>query len=124
MAELALDVAQPGDTQAISILRRAAAETGMVCPTVASQLSRRALDLTPRDNPLRGKLTVETLAHLMYAGRAADAVRLMTAAAGDLTDPAAQAAARLNLAHLSMQYSPADVIEQCRRALEPDRPPR
>ena len=120
VAELALDVAQPGDTQAISILRRAAAETGMVCPTVASQLSRRALDLTPRDNPLRGKLTVETLAHLMYAGRAADAVRLMTAAAGDLTDPAAQAAARLNLAHLSMQYSPADVIEQCRRALEPD----
>jgi DNA-binding CsgD family transcriptional regulator len=120
VAELAMDVARPGDAQAISVLRRAAAETGMVCPTVASQLSRRALDLTPRDNPLRGQLTTETLAHLMYAGRAADAVKLMTAAAGDLADPAAQAVARLNLAHLSMQYAPADVIEQCRRALELD----
>lgn len=118
VAELVMDVARLGDTQAISILRRAAAETGMVCPTVASQLSRRALDLAPRDDPLRGPLTAETLDYLMYAGRAADAVKLITAAAGDLADPVAEGAARLNLAHLAMQYAPADVIEQCRRALD------
>ncbi len=47
----------------------------------------------------------------------------MTAAAGDLTDPAAEAEARLGLAHLSLQYAPADVVEQCQRALElPDVP--
>ena len=47
----------------------------------------------------------------------------MTAAAGDLADPAAEAEARLSLAHLSMQYAPADVVEQCQRALDlPDVP--
>jgi DNA-binding NarL/FixJ family response regulator len=47
----------------------------------------------------------------------------MTAGAGDLTDPVAQAEARLRLAILSNQYAPADSVEQCRRALElPDVP--
>jgi DNA-binding NarL/FixJ family response regulator len=123
VAELVMDVAQPGDGQAIAILRRAATETGRVSPTVASQLSRRALDLTPRGDPGRGPLTAETLAYLMYAGKAAEAVKLMTAGAGDLTDSAAEAEARLSLAHLSMQYSSADMVEQCQRALElPDVP--
>jgi DNA-binding NarL/FixJ family response regulator len=118
VAELVMDVAQPGDTAAVMILRRAAAQTGQVCPMVASALSRRALDLTPAGDPGRGPLTAETLAYLIYAGKAAEAVKLMTAAAGDLTDPAAEAEARLSLAHLSLQYAPADVIEQCQRALE------
>ncbi len=123
VAELVMDIAQPGDTQAIAILRRAAAEVGRVSPTVASQLSRRALDLTPRGDPGRGPLTAETLAYLMYAGKAAEAVKLMTAGAGDLTDSAAEAEARLSLAHLSMQYSSADMVEQCQQALElPDVP--
>jgi DNA-binding CsgD family transcriptional regulator len=118
VAELVMDVARPGDTEAIAILRRAAAETGRVSPTVASQLSQRALDLTPPGDPGRGALTAETLAYLMYAGKAAEAVRLMTAGAGDLADPAAEAEARLSLAHLSMQYSSTDMVEQCQRALE------
>jgi DNA-binding NarL/FixJ family response regulator len=118
VAELVMDIAQPGDAQAIAILRRAAAEVGRVSPTVASQLSRRALDLTPRGDPGRGPLTAETLAYLMYAGKAAEAVKLMAAGAGDLADSAAEAEARLSLAHLSMQYSSADMVEQCQRALE------
>jgi len=118
VAELVMDVAQPGDADAIAVLRRAAAQTGQVCPTVASTLSRRALDLTPPGDPGRGPLTAETLAYLIYAGQAAAAVKLMTVGAGDLTDPAAEAEARLALAHLSLQYSPADVVEQCQRALE------
>jgi DNA-binding NarL/FixJ family response regulator len=118
IAELVMEVAQPGDAEAITILRRAAAETGRVSPTVASQLSRRALDLAPPGDPVRGPLTAETLAYLTYAGKASEAVRLITAAAGDLTDPTAEAEARLGLAHLALQYAPADVVEQCRRALE------
>ena len=125
VAELVMDVARPGDRDAIAILRRAAAETGRVCPAVASLLSRRALDLTPPGDPSRGPLTVETLRYLVYAGKAAEGVRLMTAAAGDFADPAAEAEARLSLAHLAMQYAPADVVEQCRRALDlPDVPDR
>jgi DNA-binding NarL/FixJ family response regulator len=123
LAELVMDVARPGDTRAITVLRRAAAETGRVSPAVASQLSRRALELTSAGDPVRGPLTAETLAYLVFAGRAAEAVRLMTAGAGDLTDPVAQAEARLRLAILSNQYAPADSVEQCRRALElPDVP--
>ncbi len=117
VAELVMEVAQPGDAAAVTILRRAAAQTGEVCPQVASSLSRRALDLTPPGDAARGTLTAETLAYLIYAGKAAEAVKLMTIAAGDLTDPAAEAEARLGLAHLSMQYASADVIEQCERAL-------
>jgi len=123
VAELVMDVAQPGDTDAIAILRRAAAQTGRVSPTVASALSRRALDLTPPGDPGRGTLTAETLVFLLYAGKAAEAVRLVAAGAGDLADPAAQAEARLSLAHLAMQYASADLVEQCQRALElPDVP--
>lgn len=117
VAELVMDVAQPGDREAIAILRRAAAETGRVSPTVASLLSRRALDLTPPGDPGRGPLTAETLAYLVFAGKAAEALRLMTTAAGDLADTAAQAEARLRLAILSNQYDPRDGVAQCRQAL-------
>jgi DNA-binding CsgD family transcriptional regulator len=118
VAELVMDVARPGDGEAIAILRRAAAETGRVSPAVAGLLSRRALDLTPPGDPSRGPLTAETLSYLVCAGQAAESARLMTAAAGDFSDQAAEAEARLNLAHLSMQYASADVVEQCRRALD------
>ncbi|HSZ38961.1 MAG TPA: AAA family ATPase [Trebonia sp.] len=123
VAELVLDVARPGDREAITILRRAAAETGRVSPTVAATLSRRALDLTPPGDRTRGTLTAETMAYLVFAGKAAAAVQLITAGAEDLVDHAAEAEARLRLAILSNQYSPADSVEQCRRALAlPDVP--
>ena len=117
VAELVMEVAQPGDRRAIGILRQAAAETAHVSPTIASQLSRRALDLLPRGDPGRGSLVAETIAYIVQAGHAAEAVTLISAVAGDLADPAAEAEARLNLAILSMQYAPADVVEQCQRAL-------
>jgi hypothetical protein len=118
VAELVMEVAEPGDAAATEILRQAATATGRVSSTMASLLSRRALDLTPAGDPDRGPLAAETIAYLVRAGQAAEALRLITAAAGDLSDPAAEAEARLNLAILSMQYAPADVIEQCRLALQ------
>jgi DNA-binding CsgD family transcriptional regulator/tetratricopeptide (TPR) repeat protein len=117
IAKLVMEVAQPGDRQAIGILRQAAAETAHVSPTIASQLSRRALDLLPPGDPDRGSLVAETIAYIVQAGHAAEAVTLISAVAGDLADPAAEAEARLSLAILSMQYAPADVVEQCQRAL-------
>jgi hypothetical protein len=52
------------------------------------------------------------------AGQAAQALRLITSGAENLTDPAAEAEARLALTVLSLQYAPADVAEQCRLALK------
>lgn len=123
VAELVMDVAQPGDREAVGLLRRAAAEVGRVSPTIAAQLSRRALDLTPSPDPDRGPLMAEAIAYLVHAGQAAEALRLMSGSAGDLGDPAAQAEVRLSLAILSLQYAPADAITQCRLALAlPDLP--
>jgi hypothetical protein len=118
VAELVMAVAQPGDTASVTILRKAAAQTGRVSSAVAGQLSRRALDLMPPGDPGRGALVAETTGYLVQAGQAAEAVRLITASAGDLADPAAEAEARLSLAVILMQYAPADVVEQCRRALD------
>jgi DNA-binding CsgD family transcriptional regulator len=117
VAELVMEAARPGDRDAIKLLRQAAADTGRVSPTVGSLLSGRALALTAAGDPGRGLLVAETIAYLVNAGQAAEALRLITSDAGDLTDPAAEAEARLALAILSLQYAPADVVEQCRRAL-------
>jgi DNA-binding NarL/FixJ family response regulator len=118
VAELVMEAARPGDREAVSLLRQAAADTGRVSPTVASVLSGRALALTTAGDPGRGPLVAETIGYLVSAGQAAEALRLITAHAGDLTDPAAEAEARLALASLSLQYAPADVAEQCRLALQ------
>src|SRR3984957_3049552 len=118
VAELVMEVAQPGDTEAITVLRRAAAQTWRVSPAIASELSRRALDLTSPGDPARSALTAETLTYLIYAGRASEANKLIRAAASDLTDPVAEAEARLSLSALSMQYAPADLVDQCQRALQ------
>jgi DNA-binding NarL/FixJ family response regulator len=118
VAELVMEAARPGDQDAIRLLRQAAADTGLVSPTVASVLSGRALALTTAGDPGRGPLVAETIGYLVNAGQAAEALRLITTGAGDLTDPAAEAEARLALASLSLQYAPADVAEQCRLALE------
>ena len=122
VAELVMEVAQPGDQTGIGLLRQAAAEIGRVSPTVASVLSRRALDLMPLGDPARGALAVDTVALLVRAGHAAEAEQLISAASADL-DPAAEAEARLSIGILFLQYSPSAAVEQCRRALQlPDLP--
>ncbi len=118
VAELVMEVARPGDAKAITILRRAAEEIGRVSPMVAGLLSRRALDLTPPGEPGRGQLAVDTIGYLVYAGQAAEAVRLITAAAGDLANPAAEAEALLTVAILSMQYASSNVVQLSQRALD------
>jgi DNA-binding CsgD family transcriptional regulator len=117
VAELVMEVAQPGDRTGIGLLRQAAAEIGRVSPTVASVLSRRALDLMPPGDPARGTVAVETVALLVRAGHAAEAEQLISAASADL-DPAAEAEARLSIGILFLQYSPSAAVEQCRRALQ------
>ncbi|HXW47765.1 MAG TPA: AAA family ATPase, partial [Streptosporangiaceae bacterium] len=116
VAELVMEVAQPGDQTAIGLLSQAAAQIGRVSPTVASVLSRRALDLMPRADPDRGKLVVDTVSLLVRAGHASEADNLIAASSSDLS-PVAEAEARLGIAILFLQYSPSAAVAQCRQAL-------
>jgi DNA-binding CsgD family transcriptional regulator len=65
--------AEPGDEQAISILLRAGEALATTDPGAAADLSRRALELAPRDHSLRGALLAETAVLLHSAGRVDEA---------------------------------------------------
>ena len=124
VACLVMDIAEPGDVAAASLLRRAAAQIGQRSPAVAVPLSRRALDLMPHGGPGRGEAVVQAIDLLVQAGRAAEAAKLLTASESDLADPVAEAQARLGIGMLMAQYAPAAVAEQCQAALRlPDVPP-
>ena len=124
VAQLVMDIAEPGDVASASLLRRAAAQIGQTSPAVAAPLSRRALDLMPHGGPGRGEAVVETIDLLVQAGRAAEAAKLLTASESDLADPVAEAQARLGIGMLMAQYAPAAVAEQCQAALRlPGVPP-
>ena len=117
VAQLVMDVAEPGDVASAGLLRRAAAQIGQVSPAVAAPLSRRALDLMPRGGPGRGEAAVQAIDLLVQAGRAAEAAKFLAASESDLADPVAQAQARLGIGMLMAQYAPAAVAEQCQAAL-------
>ena len=124
VAQLVMDIAEPGDVDSASLLRRAAAQIGQTFPAVAVPLSRRALDLMPHGGPGRGEAVVAAIDLLVQAGRAAEAARLLAASESDLADPGAEAQARLGIGMLMAQYAPAAVAEQCQAALRlPDVPP-
>lgn len=124
VAQLVMDIAEPGDVASASLLRRAAAQIGQTSPAVAAPLSRRALDLMPHGGPGRGEAVVQAIDLLVQAGRAAEAAKLLTASESDLADPVAEAQARLGIGMLMAQYAPAAVAEQCQAALQlPGVPP-
>ena len=124
VAQLVMDVAEPGDVASAGLLRRAAAQIGQVSPAVAVPLSRRALELMPRSGPGRGEAVVQAIDLLVQAGRAAEAAKFLAASESDLADPVAEAQARLGIGLLMAQYAPAAVAEQCQAALRlPDVPP-
>jgi DNA-binding CsgD family transcriptional regulator len=66
--------AESGDEQAISILLRAGEALATTDPGAGADLSRRALELAPRDHSLRGPLLAQTAVLLHSAGRV-DAAR-------------------------------------------------
>ena len=117
VAALVLDIAAPGDLSGIRLLRRASAEIGRVSPAVAAPLSRRALELTPADDPSRGTQILETIEMLVLAGEAGEASRLLSASAEHLITAELEAETRLDMAMALMHYSPLDAVEQCRTAL-------
>ena len=65
--------AESGDEQAISILLRAGEALATTDPGAGADLSRRALELAPRDHALRGPLLAQTAVLLHSAGRVDEA---------------------------------------------------
>ena len=65
--------AEPGDEQAISILLRAGEALATTDPGAGADLSRRALELAPRDHTLRGPLLAQSAVLLHSAGRVDEA---------------------------------------------------
>ena len=123
VARLVIDVAQPGDLPAIEMLRRAAAEIARVSPAVAAPLSRRALELTPRESPLYGELVEETVGLLVSANLASEAMQLIATLTPGLIDPLAEVLARFSVVPMMMQYEAGEAVNQCRLALQLPRLP-
>jgi DNA-binding CsgD family transcriptional regulator len=124
VATLVMDVARPGDQQAIDLLHRASVEIGRVSPSVAAPLSRRLLELTPTNDPSWSQRVVDTVDLLVHSGQAGEAQKLIGESASRMTDHSAQAAARMTLGSLELQYGPGRCAEQCALGLElPDLPP-
>ncbi|OKI44014.1 hypothetical protein A6A27_38645 [Micromonospora sp. CB01531] len=125
--EVASDLAataEPGDRHAVALLRRAAADFAPTSPSTAVELSQRAMELAPADDPDNGTLIAETIMLLWLDGRDVEARALADSTLAGLLEPEAEGAVRLSLARLSSQYSFIEAVRQCRTALElPGLPP-
>ena len=65
--------AEPGDEVAITTLSKAADTLATTDPGAAADVSQRALDLAPRDHPLRRALVANTAVRLHASGRSEEA---------------------------------------------------
>jgi len=108
--------AEPGDMEAVSALRDAAKSVGHSDAGAAADLSKRALELLPAQNPDRGLLVAETVELLNRARRYEDAEGLAVAALSDAASPDDEAEIRLRLPTFT-KHSTRRRAEENRRAL-------
>src|SRR6202008_4626502 len=108
--------AEPGDREAIDALRQAAQSVGHSDAGAAADLSKRALELLPADDPERGSLVAETVELLNRASRYREAEELAVAALSEVTSPQEEAEIRLRLATPN-KHSAQRRVEENRRAL-------
>ena len=79
--------AEPGDREAIDALRQAAQSVGHSDASAAADLSKRALELLPADDPDHGLLVAETVELLNRASRYQEAEELAVAALSEAASP-------------------------------------
>ena len=79
--------AEPGDREAINALRQAAQSVGHTDASAAADLSRRALELLPAQDPDHGLLVAETVGLLNRASRYHEAEELAAAALSEVASP-------------------------------------
>jgi DNA-binding CsgD family transcriptional regulator len=109
--------AEPGDREAISALRAAAQSVGHSDGSAAADLSKRALELLPADDPEHGSLVAETVELLNRASRYEEAEELAAAALSEVASPEEEAEIRLRLPTLH-KHSTQRRVEENRRALQ------
>src|SRR5262249_4185990 len=119
-AEVATQLARSadvGDKAAIRALRQAARSLAGGDPATAADISKRALELLPWQDPARGPLVAETVVLLNQAMRYGEARQLAAATLSDSLSPQEEADVRLGLSMLSPQPA-GQRAEENRRALE------
>jgi DNA-binding CsgD family transcriptional regulator len=109
--------AEPGDEVAITTLLKAAEALGATDPGAAADLSQRALELAPRQHPLRGPLVAETALWLHAAARRGEEAKAFAdTALRDVLPAAQEAEVRLSIAGM-FAISPDVRAETGRQAL-------
>jgi hypothetical protein len=119
-AEVAAQLARsagPGDREAIDALRQAAQSVGQSDASAAADLSKRALELLPADDPERGSLAAETVGLLNRAGRYEEAEESAVAALSQAASPEEEAEIRLRLPTIN-RHTTQRRVEENRRALQ------
>jgi DNA-binding CsgD family transcriptional regulator len=119
-AEVATQLARsalPGDREAISALRDAAQSVGHSDASAAADLSKRAMELLPADDPEHGSLVAETVGLLNHASRYEEAEELAVAALSVAASAEQEAEIRLRLPTLN-RHSTQRRVEEHRRALQ------
>ncbi len=119
-AEVATQLARSadvGDKAAIRALRQAARSLAGGDPATAADISKRALQLLPWQDPARGPLVAETVVLLNQAMRYGEARQLAAATLSDSLSAQEEADVRLGLSMLSPQPA-GQRAEENRRALE------
>ena len=115
--------AAPGDQVAITTLMKASDALSGSDPGQAADLTRRALDLTAEQHPLRGPLVARAAILLHAAGRSEEARAFADGALSQALPAEQEAEVRLSIASL-FSLSPDVRAESCRRALAlPGLPP-
>jgi len=109
--------AEPGDREAIGALRQAAQSVGRSDASAAADLSKRALELLPAQDPDHGSLVAETVGLLNRASRYGEAEELAVAALTEAASPEEEAEIRLRLQTPNV-HSTQRRVEENRRALE------
>ena len=108
--------AEPGDREAISALQAAAQSVSHSDASAAADLSKRALELLPTQDPDHGSLVAETVGLFNRASRYAEAEDLGVAALSEVASPQEEAEIRLRLATKNM-HTTQRRVEENRRAL-------
>jgi DNA-binding CsgD family transcriptional regulator len=108
--------AEPGDEVAITTLSKAADTLETTDPGAAADLSRRALDLVPRDHRLRGALVAKTAVRLHAAARGEEAKEFTETALRQALPPEDEADFRLIISAM-FTLSPDVRADSCRKGL-------
>jgi len=117
--EVAVQLAESaefGDPVAIGALHDAANALAASDPATAADLSRRAFELAPANDSLRGRLAAETALSLHAAGRTAEGKAFVDGVLGNVLPADQEAEVRLSIAGM-FALSPDIRAEAGRRAL-------